>query len=134
MDLPDRKGIVALIAAASVLSLTALYLYSLTIGPTAVPIGDLHDGMVGQWVETVGQVKEARLSSSGLLLRLMDPLDYSEVAAFVPMKTYEGIQEREDILPGAEVVVRGEVQLYRGELEIVIASPGDLTIVRKAGP
>ncbi len=129
----DRKGIVILLTLGSVLALTGLYYYSLSIGPAQLPIGDLTEEMVGKWVETVGTVKEARLTSSGLVLRLMDPLDYSEVAVFASRQVYDGLEEREDVVQGAEVMVRGELQLYRGQLEILITSSKDLDVLRKAG-
>ncbi len=123
---------VVLVAAAAIISLGALYLYSLSIGPTALPIGDLRDELVGRLVETVGVVDEVHLSSSGIRLLLMDPLDYAEIVAFARRDVYEAFQEREALVPGAEVWVRGELQLYRGELEILISSAADITITREA--
>ncbi len=122
-----------MVTALSIISLTALYLYSLSIGPAAFAIGDLNEGFVGQWVETVGEVKEVRLTSSGLWLLLVDPLDYAEIAAFARLDVYEGFQNKEAIDPGAEVMVRGELQTYRGDLEILITSAADLRVLGEVG-
>ncbi len=128
----ERRELVPVIIAAAILSLSALYFYSLTIGPMALPIGDLNEGLVGRWVQTVGEVKEARLSSTGLWLLLRDPLDFSEIAAFARRDVYEAFQDKGSIAPGAEVQVTGELQLYRGELEILMTSAKDLVLLREA--
>ncbi len=122
-----------MVTALSIIFLTALYLYSLSISPAAFAIGDLNEGFVGQWVETVGEVKEVRLTSSGLWLLLVDPLDYAEIAAFARLDVYEGFQNKEAIDPGAEVMVRGELQIYRGDLEILITSAAGLRVLGEVG-
>jgi RecJ-like exonuclease len=117
----------------ALVSLPILYFYSLSIGPSTVPIGDLHEGLVGNQVQVVGLVEEARLTSGGLALDLYDPLDGSQVAVFVPERVYEDIQGKEDVLPGAELLVRGTLQVYKGRLEIVVTSPAGLSVLQPAG-
>jgi DNA/RNA endonuclease YhcR with UshA esterase domain len=95
-----------------------------------VAIGDLHEGLIGSQVQVAGLVDRTRRSASGLSFDLYDPLDGSRVAVFVPEKVYSQIQEGNDISPGAEVIVEGTLQLYRGKLEILVTYPEGIRTVR----
>lgn len=107
-----------------------LYLYAQSLGPLSLPIGDLTEEYVGRRVETVGRVQEVSSGEAGVRLILVDPLDLSEIAVFASSEVFNGVDGREDIAPAAEVQVRGELQLYRGELEILVTSSRDIVVVR----
>lgn len=126
---PSRDGAVALVAAAAVLSLFGLTLYALLISPPLLAVGDVTPEHVGQWVRVEGEVKTVARSPSGLLLILWDPLDGSELPAFARAGVYEAMRDAETLAPGAVVRVQGEVDVYVGALEIVIASPRGLAVL-----
>lgn len=128
---PSRRTSVLLVAAAALLSLLALGLYAARVGPPVYAIGDLHEGHVGRWVEVVGEVQALRRSPSGLLLTLQDPLDLAEVDAFAPAAVDQALQGSA-LTAGALVRVRGEVEVYRGDLQIVLTSPRDVRVLEPA--
>lgn len=130
MDLLRGDRPLLLVAVLAVGGLALLSLYALSLGPDAVAIGDLDAGRVGSRVEVVGLVGEVRTTTAGLVLVLYDPLDLAQVRVFVPSRVAEDLADRESLVPGAEVRVRGEVQLYGGSLEIVVAFGGDVVVLR----
>lgn len=125
----DRPVLVA--AAGAVAGVAALALYALSLGPVAVAIGDLDRGMVDTRVEVTGVVDGVRETSGGLVLILVDPLDRAEVRVFVPDRVAADLANRESLVPGAEVRVQGEVQLYQDALEIVVLRGDGVTVLRE---
>jgi hypothetical protein len=101
-----------------------LFVYSLSLEPVEMEIGDLSTDDVGSFVSVKGMVASVRQTSGGgLSLILTDGRDCVHV--YVPEQR-SSVEDR--LLPGSLVSVKGEVQIYDGELEIYVSSPADIRI------
>jgi DNA/RNA endonuclease YhcR with UshA esterase domain len=81
---------------------------------------------VGQMVEVTGQIAAAVPFSRGTRLTLAD--DTGTITVVVWQNLYEQLQDAEALVVDAELVVRGEVSEYQGELEIVPQLPPDVRV------
>jgi len=79
--------------------------------PTQLSISQLED-KVGKIVSVTATVNSASYKEDVVFLTLKDPTGKISAVFFGSPK--------EDIIEGDEVAVKGKVQLYKGELEIVI--------------
>lgn len=107
-----------------------LYVYAIQLGPADVPIGEIDGNMMGQVVTTGGIVNEVR-SGQSLTITLLDIEAPSGILVYVPGEVLESLAFMPDIRPGAELRVKGEVGEYNGELEILVRSASDITLVSK---
>ncbi len=108
-----------------------LYVYAIQLGPAEVPIGEIDGSMMGQVVTTSGIVSEVR-SGQSLTITLLDIEAPSSILVYVPGEALESLAFIPDIRPGAALRVKGEVGEYNGDLEILVRSASDITLVSKS--
>ncbi len=134
MDFLRRRRIVLLLVVLSLGGLAGLYLYSLTAGPTEVPVRDLVGTPLGSLVTTSGLLREPDpTSTGGLTFVLVEPEGSGEVKVFVVPSAYASMPNPGNLLPGAMVRVAGELQEFRGEKEVAVTRAADVTVLREAG-
>lgn len=123
---------VALVAVVALAGLGGLYAYATTLEPIPSPISSLDPGDVGSVVKVVGMLRDPwPTSAGGFLFDLVDPETSAEVQVYLPGTTYAGVEDRAGLVPGALVQVLGEVQDYRGELEIHVTRGTDVVVLAR---
>lgn len=104
-----------------------MYAASLSMSTPRLAISQLNEEMVGSTVEVSGTVMDLYEHRDGhLFVKLQDEsCGALTVPLFSDMRSGVGRIEALDRL-----VVRGEVSVYKGELEVIPSSPGDVTVLR----
>jgi hypothetical protein len=120
----EGSRLLQLLVTASLVGVMGLFVYSLTLEPVEMDIKDLSEEDAGSLVSVKGMVATAwRTTGGDLNLILTDGSDCIRV--YVPERS---VLEDHSFLPGALVSVRGEVQIYEGELEIYVSSSTDIRV------
>jgi DNA/RNA endonuclease YhcR with UshA esterase domain len=92
------------------------------------PIRALDKTFVGQWVAVTGQVVDLRPFSQGMRL-LVEDEDAAQLTIVVFERVWDSLPISTTLAVGDVVRVQGEVQDYRGELEILPEIAVDVTHV-----
>jgi DNA/RNA endonuclease YhcR with UshA esterase domain len=112
------------------LGVIGLYFYAMSIGPSDVSIAEIGEDDVGLIVSTQGIVKDVKMNRA-LIITMIDVEDSASIMVYVPLDAFEPLQFKSDLLPGAELGVMGEVSEFNGDLEIVVRTHRDLTLISK---
>jgi len=125
----DHRRLLIFAITISLIGVCALFIYSSTIEPDRVSIGDIGDGEVGSVVVTNGTINNARVLSDGsLLLSVCDISSQDCISVYIPANVHSS-WEGGNLTPGTVVEVIGEVILYGEEFEITITSADDVSIL-----
>ena len=114
----------------SLVGLAAVYGAGLSIRPRLTPIAALDNDFVGTRVVISGQVVDLRTTDDGhLFLKLQDN---SGGVVSVPIfnRIRSALEDPVELLDFVQV--RGEVKLYREDLEVVPSEPADVRVVHTA--
>jgi DNA/RNA endonuclease YhcR with UshA esterase domain len=90
-------------------------------------LGELSEDDTGRTVAVQGILCSLQAFSAGVKGTLDD--DTGTATLLLWQDLYEGLSDGSRLVPGAILEVQGEVNLYRGELEIVPQSPKNVTVV-----
>jgi DNA/RNA endonuclease YhcR with UshA esterase domain len=90
-------------------------------------LGALSPGDQGQVVRVEGVLKSLRTFSAGAKGTLDD--DTGTITLLLWQEVYDGLPDPSALVPGAVIRVEGDVDEYRGELEIVPRAPADVSVV-----
>ncbi len=124
----EGNRLLRLLATVSLVGVVGLFAYSLALEPVDRGIGEIGAEDVGSLVSVKGMVATTwRTSRGDLNIILTDGEDYIRV--YVPEKRAPQDQR---LIPGAVVSVKGEVQIYAGELEIYVTSSASIEIVKES--
>lgn len=108
----------------SVAGILAIYLAAAGAQPDSVAISDISEDMVGKTVSTEGVVKTETTSSAGnMFLTLTDGRKDLQVPVFTSVA--QGLDEGR-FKPKSRIAVTGEVDVYKGQLQVIPSKPGDL--------
>jgi len=122
-----EKRILKMCLICSILGLVTVYFASGHIGAPRLKISELEEGMIGSMVEISGTVVDLYEHQRGhLFVKLKDD---SNAAITVPLffEIRSGV-ERIEILDLVDV--KGEVSVYKGNLEIIPSSSRDVKVQR----
>ncbi len=96
------------------------------------PIGQITAGQKGRFVTIQGEIASERAFKAGMRYTLRDG------DAAITLVLFERVLKQspgmDRLLPGALVQVKGKVDVYRGEKQVVPARGSDVTIIRPAPP
>lgn len=90
-------------------------------------LGELSTDDLGQWVRVEGILQSLRTFSAGIKGTLGDST--GTVTLLLWQEVYDSLPESTTLVPGAVLRVEGEVNEYRGELEVVPWAPADVSVV-----
>ncbi len=110
-----------------------LYAYSWSIYPKDIAIEDIGQGNVGSLIRTDGHVKSIMTIASGDVKGVL--LDYGSHATlpmYIPKNVAEVIPSIQEIVPGCHIRVTGELQEYRGVIEIAVSNPSLIEVLTSA--
>ncbi len=126
----DDKAMMKLSLICSLAGLAAVYAAALSMRPRVTTIAAIDNSFVGAEVVISGAVVDAREHQDGhIFLRLSDQ---SGETVSVPIFSRLRAELGESIELLDIVEVRGEVVVYRGELEVVPGEPNDLKVIHTA--
>jgi DNA/RNA endonuclease YhcR with UshA esterase domain len=91
-------------------------------------IGQITAGDVGQTVQVTGRIDGVSLFSQGVRYRLDDGT--GTITLLVWQELYDRLEDAASLAREAWVAVRGAIDEYQGELEIVPQVPADLVVAR----
>ncbi len=94
----------------SCIGLAALITLSFFLEPPLISFADIHPGLVESKVKVEGTVQSIRVTSSVTQIKVAE--DEMLIVSFKKLP--------EDIQRGSRVELIGKVQLYKGEMEIVV--------------
>ena len=89
-------------------------------------IGDVTTADVGRVYTLVGTIGEPEPFSAGVKFTLDDGT--GTIILLLWNDVYEGIADADQLVAGAEVTVVGEIEEYRGDLEIIPRRPADVVL------
>lgn len=125
----DHNKLLILVITISLVGVLSLFLYSTTIEPMSVSIGEINESLVGNIVKTSGMITYTRtLSDNSLSIRTSNVTSQASILIYVPNDVYDSWTGG-NLTPGTQIEVQGEVELYGGSLEISVSSIEDLIIV-----
>ncbi len=94
------------------------------------PLSDLSDANTGRWVRVENSVEEVAPFSAGVKLTLSD--GRRRVTVLLWQDLWTALDKAQEIQPGTTLSVQGEVNVFRGQLEIVPEIPADVAILQVA--
>ncbi|MBP1928567.1 hypothetical protein J2741_001114 [Methanolinea mesophila] len=120
LDRKERIALALLIAVALTVTVAAVVLEAVGKGPFYSPFTST--AQEGAQVFLEGAVEKVTWTQDGAHLQMV----VNGVNVFVPSAAAQGLT----IAVGDHAALYGVVQVYRGEKEILVESPGDLKIIR----
>jgi hypothetical protein len=126
----NRRVMLAIATILSFVGVLGLYFYSCSVQPILVNIGDIEASDIGNVVKTRGNVMELYQTSTGdVMLELANLASGDSITVYVPENVYSDVPTNE-LVPGAEIEVAGEVQEYQGEMELIVDSSDDVKVIQ----
>lgn len=107
----DKKTLLSISILFSVIGILLIYYASTRFEPEVVKISDISKGMMGETVRIRGKVIEADHHKKTLFMRLKDPSGEINAVKF---------DCEEKNLENKEIELLGEINLYEGDLEIIV--------------
>jgi DNA/RNA endonuclease YhcR with UshA esterase domain len=96
-----------------------------------VPLSEITEANAGKWVRTQGEIANVTPGDKNTRLTLSDK--DKRLTVLIWPDAWAALSQA-DFQPGAELTVQGEVNLFRGDLEIVPELPSDLEVLARAAP
>ncbi|MFH1237577.1 MAG: OB-fold nucleic acid binding domain-containing protein [Candidatus Aenigmatarchaeota archaeon] len=117
----NEKTLTKISVVGSVLSIILLYFMTLNIIPEGMAIGNLDRSLIGRSVSITGKITSLYVNNGNMFMNVAD--ESGEIKAVLWKDTLEMIRIN-DINPdtfevGKKIDITGEIQEYKGELEIV---------------
>lgn len=116
----------------SLIGTASLYLYSASQDSLKVDISDIDREHLGSLIETQGFIRDSYTYEGSLYLTLVEEGSDESLETTIDEKVVEGIKEKDEIIPGAKVWVRGTVESYEGSLSLRVTGTGEFKIMEKA--
>ncbi len=113
-----ERHLAILAAAVAVLGLLLLFHFGQQIQPKQTAMAELQAQPENSYVEVIGSIRSISSKSGSLLITLCEFSDCTTV--FVPSSASDDLRLNPYLLKsGDRIVVRGRVQVYKGEQELV---------------
>ena len=96
-----------------------------------VPLPEITEAYAGRWARTQGEIVSVTPGDKNTKLTLSDR--DRRLTVLIWPDTWARLPQA-DFQPGAKLTVRGEVNLFNGDLEIVTELPSDVEVLARAAP
>ncbi len=130
--MPDKEKFIVLAIAVALIGTASLYIYTARRDVERVDIADIDHDFAGMKVEVEGYINEVRGLQSIYLLNLLGEKKDETLSVVIEEQVMGSIEEQNEIMPGANVRVRGVVELYENEVSLRVTVPGELIILEEA--
>ncbi len=128
----DEKKLLAIAVIISLIGTASLYLYSANQDAERVEINDIDENMLGSQIETSGFISNIVTLEDRYIIGLKEDGENSTITAFVDNRVLSYIDEKDEVRAGAEVFVRGRIDIYEGEINMIVSRAGDFHIIDNA--
>ena len=126
----ERPKLLTIVIAFSLIGVIGLYLYSISLEPKRMAIKDIGEEDIGSLVEVEAYIEDLYVTkNNNLIITLIDHQTNHTLTVFVVSDVYENLNNKEELTPGAKIIVNGEVCEYEGELEIKVTSSNGIRII-----
>ena len=128
----DNKKLLVTIIALAIVGVLGLFVYSTTIKPIELKIGEIDASHVGTIIRTTGVITRTSVFADGSISMVLgDFNDSSSIPVYFPSDVSRSISN-ESFIPGTQVRVQGEVTLYQESVEISVSRADGLTVLSEA--
>ncbi len=129
----ERPKLLTIVIVFSLIGVIGLYLYSISLEPKRMAIKDIGEDDIGSLVEVEAYIEDLYVTkNNNLIITLIDHQTNHTLTVFVISDVYEILANKEELILGAEIIVKGEVCEYEGELEIKVTSTDGIKIINAA--
>lgn len=125
----DRKLLISVTALALV-GVLGLFIYSSTLEPLSLEIGEIGEEHVGKIIRTQGTLTKVRMAAGGSLS--MTICDFNTSSSISVFYSPDSGSAPAGLLPGALIRIEGEVEIYEGSVEISVAKASQITLLMPA--
>jgi len=124
MEIPRRATAILMLTA--LLGTAVLYgIVLITSSPTYIPLQDVDETMDGEYITTTGLLAdEGAPSYTHLILR--------DNGSELKVVLDQSVKPLKDLMPGDLLEVTGQVEIYRGDIEVRIISDSGIRILKRA--
>lgn len=103
----------------SVISVTALFIYSYAMEPKEMEIGDIETSNIGDEVKIRGQIKDTYSSEDGHFFFKVED-ETGEISSVIFKDGFKEMGlDRDKLQPGKVVEIEGEIDTYNRKLQIL---------------
>ncbi len=128
----DNRRLLVTVTSLAIAGVLALFAYSTTISPEYIALEDIGTETVGQVITTNGTISSSRMLSDGsVAMEIVDLESGRTLDVYFPASAYSA-WEGGNLTPGTVVRATGELMLYQEELELSVASAGDIVVLEEA--
>jgi DNA/RNA endonuclease YhcR with UshA esterase domain len=126
----DNRALLITVTALAIAGVLGLFVYSSTLEPLSLGIGEIGEKHVGTIIRTQGTITSARsVSVDYISLTVCDFTTSSSIPVFYsPGSGGTG----QPLVPGMEISIQGEVRLYQESVEIMVSEAGGITVLASA--
>jgi len=128
----DEKKLLTISVIISLVGTASLYLYSANQDAESVEITEIDESMLGSHVETSGSISNIVTLEDRYLIELKEDRGNSTITTFVDNSVMSYIEEIDEVRAGAEAVVRGRVDIYEEDINLIVSRVGDFRITSTA--
>ena len=126
----DNKALLITVTALAITGVLGLFVYSSTLEPLSLGIGEIGERHVGTIIRTQGTITSARsVSGDYVSMTVCDFTTSSSIPVFYsPGSGGTG----QPLVPGMEISILGEVRLYQESVEIMVSEADGITVLASA--
>ncbi|MFW6141942.1 MAG: hypothetical protein ACOC53_05220 [Candidatus Saliniplasma sp.] len=128
----DEKKLLTIAVIVSLICTASLYLYSANQDADRIDISDIDENMLGSQVETSGFISNIMSLEDRHIIELKEKGGNSSITAFVDNRVLSYLDEIEEVRAGAEVFARGRIDIYEGEINMMVSRAGDFRVTTTA--
>ncbi|MGM0405511.1 MAG: hypothetical protein ACQEQM_05155, partial [Thermoplasmatota archaeon] len=128
----DEKKLLTIAVIISLIGTASLYLYSANQDAERVEITEIDENMLGSQVETSGFISNIVTLEDRHMMELKEDEGNTTITAFVDNRVLSYIDEKDEVRAGAEVFVSGRIDIYEGEMNMIVSRAGDFRIIENA--
>lgn len=127
-----KNFLVAISLSVSIAGLLMIYFTAKSIEPDPISISEVDDTLVGTLISVKGFIVSKTDHDTGhIFLTISDGRKKLHVPIFSSVA--DRLDNRFYLEKGAEISVTGNVDEYRGQLQVIPRKPGDVIVLSRAG-
>ncbi len=128
----DEKKLLTFAVVISLIGTASLYIYSANQDAERVEINEIDEKMLGSQVETSGFISNIVTLDDQYLVKLNGDQGNISLTTFIDNRVLSYIDEKDEVRTGAEVFVRGRIDIYEGEINMIVSRAGDFRVIENA--
>jgi len=128
----DKQKILTFAVIFSIIGISTLYLFSAQSSNREMNIREINEELLGSRIRTEGVISDISWFGYMVLFEIKEKGYEDSLTVVCDRDIIETEEERNEMVPGATVMVEGELEEYEGEINLRIDTIGKLDIKEKA--